>query len=279
MRRHNFIEKWKPVLVFTGILAVMVVLCLLGWLLSGGDGDSVSSTTTATVATEDTGWPGEDTTDTSVPEDTQLPNTETMQPSEPDLPPSTGTTDPPTSVIPQQNRLSCDKIAIFSGRFVEDGSDKPAENVVSLLITNRSDEFLDMATIQYKVDGKTATFVVSGLPARESCWVMEYTGMTMTEDSSVEYVGCTTSFRKDAVDQAYEITISADGNLLSARNNTTRTLKNVFIYYKSVHTDGNYFGGITYMVNFGDLEPGEIVEKLGGHYLKDESKIVRIGWQ
>ena len=103
--------------------------------------------------------------------------------------------------------------------------------------------------------------------------------MTMTADSSVEYIGCNTSFKEDVVDSTKDITISAVGNLLTAKNNTNRTLKNVFIYYKSVHSDGNYFGGITYMVNFGDLKPGEAVEKLGGHYSEDDSEIVRIGWQ
>ena len=76
-----------------------------------------------------------------------------------------------------------------------------------------------------------------------------------------------------------QITISSDGNMLTAVNNTSETLEGVFIYYRTLHTDGNFLGGITYRVDFGTLEPGASVETLAGHFNKETTEIVRIGWQ
>jgi hypothetical protein len=67
--------------------------------------------------------------------------------------------------------------------------------------------------------------------------------------------------------------------MLTAVNNTDRTLDNVFIYYKTLHTDGNFFGGITYLVDFGTLAPGGSAQSVAGHFQEGKTEIVRIGWQ
>lgn len=168
---------------------------------------------------------------------------------------------------------------MFSGKFVEDGSDVPVENVAAILVTNQTDQFLDLATMTFEIGGKKATFIITGLPAGHSVWVMESTGMTVDSSAVFEYLGCGTSFRDGAVSSSENVSVTADGNILTAVNQTDKTLENVFIYYKLLHDDGHYFGGITYMVNFGTLKPGQAVEKLGGHYSKGDCEIVRIGWQ
>ena len=167
----------------------------------------------------------------------------------------------------------------FSGQFIEDGTDELVENVAAMLVTNNSDQFLDLATLQYTINGKAATFVVTGLPAGKSAWVLEENRMTISDNANFKYQDCVTSFKDGVIASSDKVTIKADGNMLTATNNTKKTLKNVFVYYKSVHTDGNFFGGITYMVDFGTLKSGESVESLAGHYVKGETKIVRIGWQ
>ena len=171
------------------------------------------------------------------------------------------------------------KFSSFSGEYVEDGSGVPVEKVAAILVTNKSDSFLDLATLEYEIDGKKATFVVSGLPAGKSAWVLEKNKMTVTEQSSYKYIDRNTSFKDGVVDKTDKISISSEGDTLTAVNNTDKKLEGVFVYYKALHTDGNYFGGITYMIEFGDLEPGEKVTKLAGHYEKDTTEIVRIGWK
>ena len=175
--------------------------------------------------------------------------------------------------------ISCDKFGMFSGQFVEDGRDELVQNVAAVLVTNRTDRFLDFATLTFDIDGQTATFILSGLPAGRSAWVMEATRMTATSSSVFTYQNCVNSFRDDVTASTDQITISSDGNMLTAVNNTSETLEGVFVYYRTLHTDGNFLGGITYRVDFGTLDPGASVETLAGHFNKDTTEIVRIGWQ
>lgn len=190
----------------------------------------------------------------------------------------TGTTEP-TARGPTSSDIYCRRAAILSGQFVEDGSDMPVDGVASILVTNLSDQFLDLATMTYDIDGREATFVVTGLPAGSSAWVMESSAMTANEDSAFDYVDCVASFRENTVAHTDKISLYANGTTLTAVNNTDETLENVFIYYKTLHTDGNFYGGITYSVNFGTLEPGGSAQSIAGHYTEDATRIVRIGWQ
>lgn len=175
--------------------------------------------------------------------------------------------------------ITCDYYSSFTGQFVEDGSDIPVENVAAILVTNHTEDFLDLATLEYEINGKSATFVVTGLPAGKSAWVLEKNQMTVADGAAFEYVKKTTAFKSGVVNETDKITLSADGNMLTATNNTNEKLEGVFVYYKTLHTDGNYLGGITYMTTFGDLEPGESLTELAGHYDKDKTEIVRIGWK
>ena len=190
---------------------------------------------------------------------------------------STKQTEPDNEFTNRDALITCDEYSLFSGQFVEDGKDDLVSNVATILVTNNSDQFLDLATIMYLIDGKTATFVVTGLPAGRSAWVLESSKLTATASSTFTYVDKTTSFRENVSATSDKVTITADGNMLTATNNSDETLEGVFIYYRSVHTDGNFLGGITYLVDFGTLEPGASVEKMGGHYSED-SEIIRIGW-
>ena len=188
----------------------------------------------------------------------------------------------PGPQVPQgskKDELVCSKLSTYSGEYVEDGSNVPVENVASILVTNKSDKFLDLATIEYVIDGKAATFVVTGLPAGKSAWVLEDNKLTITGPGNYKEVDITPSYKEGVVSKTDKITLIAEGNMLTAINNTDEKLEGVFVYYKTKHTDGNYLGGITYMVTYGDIEPGGKVTKLAGHYDSKTTEVVRIGWK
>lgn len=221
-----------------------------------------------------------DQTEPTDPPDETLP--EQTEPAQTDPPDVFEDPDPPAPTQPVQvegeKDLQIRQIARFSGQYVEDGRDELVKNVAAILVTNRSDQFLDLATLTYDVDGMEATFVVTGLPAGTSAWVMEAQRMVIPDDASFEPLECVTSFRDDVTVDLDSVSIYADANMLMAVNNTDRTLEHVFVYYKNLHTDGNFFGGITYRVDFGTLEPGASAEVLAGHYSVEHSELVRIGW-
>lgn len=180
---------------------------------------------------------------------------------------------------PPEQQLICEDIGLFSGAFVEDGSDEPVQNVVALLITNGSEQYLDLAKLTYEIDGREAIFMVTGLPAGGTAWVLENSRMTASAESEFRHMNTVTSFRDDAVSSLEGVDLEFNGTMLKATNNTDRTFKALTVYYKVLHDDGYYLGGIAYMVSFGDLEPGQSAEKIAGHFLLDKTHIVRIGYQ
>ncbi|MBQ7999739.1 MAG: hypothetical protein IJ298_00800 [Ruminococcus sp.] len=174
--------------------------------------------------------------------------------------------------------LYCMEITRYSGPFVEDGTNEPVEDVAAILVENGSKQFLDRATVTYDVGGKTATFVVTGLPAGGKAWVLESNRMQLEEQLEFEFLDCESSFRKDAVTDTKLLDVSAVDNLITVKNVSDDTLNNVCIYYKNVNSDGNYLGGISYMIAFDTLDANESTEKASAHYT-DNSRIVRYSYQ
>ncbi len=190
-------------------------------------------------------------------------------------------TDPDTVVVaPQASSadLYCLEFNTFSGTYVEDGKNEEVENVATILVENRAEVFLDRATVKYKYGGKTATFLVTGLPAGEKCWVMEAGKLEIDGKHSFEFEDCVSAFKEDAVLSTDKLLVETEDNKVAVKNISDETLNNVCLYYKNMYDDGNFFGGITYMMTFGNLEPEQSLAKESGHY-SENSKIVRYSFQ
>ncbi len=218
--------------------------------------------------------PGSEPEESTEPSETQKPTT---PPTTQKPPVYTKPTEPKPEVEVEAVQITCDRFSLFNGQFPEDGRDELVANVASILVTNKSDRFLDLATISFNIDGRSATFIVTGLPAGRSAWVLESNRLTAFNDSKFTYLDMVTGFRDNAIAKTDKITISATGNMLMATNNTDQPIKDVFVIYKIRHTDGNFLGGIAYRTDFGTLEPGASAEVLAGHWSGD-AEIVRIGW-
>ena len=175
--------------------------------------------------------------------------------------------------------ITCDETATFSGQFVEDGRDELVENVAAIRVTKHSEQYLEFSTLIYEINGQTATFVATGLPPGKSAWVMEKSRMIIDNGSEFHYQGSTTSFKADVGSTSDQIEITSDGNMLTATNKSKKEMENIVVYYKVLHDDGNFFGGITYVVDFGNVKAGESKKTLAGHYAEGKAEIVRLDWQ
>ncbi len=174
--------------------------------------------------------------------------------------------------------LYCEEITLFSGVYVENGKNEKVDNVAAILVHNRAEAFLDRATITYKYGSKNVTFVVTGLPAGEKCWVMEKSKMQIDGKHKFEFVKCISAFNYDVIEKPKHITTMTKDNVITVTNNSKQTLENVCVYYKNTFEDGNYFGGITYVLTFGKLSPGETIQKESAHFSED-SDIVKYSYQ
>ena len=197
------------------------------------------------------------------------------------------TTEPPTVTDPtpttvdrlSEHDLVCLEYSTFSGAYPEDGTGRPVENVAAMLIRNDSDKFLDYAMIECHIGDDTGTFKVTGLPAGASVWVLEQDSKTVAPEETFRVSDCTDySFRSDAILNTDMLDVVSSGDTVTVTNISDKTLENVCIYYKTVFSDGNFFGGITYMLSFDSLAPNQSTQKQTSHFGED-SKIVRYSFQ
>ena len=175
--------------------------------------------------------------------------------------------------------LVCLEYSRYSGPFPEDGSGRNVENVAAMRVHNSSDKFLDYAVVEAWVGSHQGTFRVTGLPPGGTAWVLEQNGLTLTPQERFIATKCEDFFfRDDAVYSTEKLSVETEGNTLTVTNRSDVTLKNVCTYYKTVHSNGDYFGGISYLLEFGDLSPGQTVTRQSSHFGSD-SRIVRLSFQ
>lgn len=175
--------------------------------------------------------------------------------------------------------LVCLEYSRYTGAFPEDGKDTQVSNVAAMLIHNSSTQFLEYATIECAIGEQTGFFFVTGLPPGAMVWVLERSGMTLSEGDTFKATKCEDYvYRDDAIMMTDKLSVCSEGNTLTVTNNTDGTLDNVTVYYKTVMEDGRYFGGISYLLSFGSLPPGGSASKASSHFGPD-AKIVRYSFQ
>lgn len=174
--------------------------------------------------------------------------------------------------------LICVEISRFSGGFVEDGSDEKVTDVAAILVSNETGKFVDLATVTYTVGEKTATFRITGLPAGERVWVLEKDRLQLSEGDKLVFDECKVTYKEDPIRSTQSLAVTREGNTLTVTNVSEHTLNNVCVYYKNRLEDGSFFGGITYLINFGRMEPGETMQRSADHF-GEKSTVVRYSFQ
>lgn len=190
-------------------------------------------------------------------------------PTSPTSPPAT--TEPlPDAVILEGLRF--DSFGRYSGAFVEDGSDRPVENVACVLAVNTTDRYLDLATAVFEIDGVEARFTVTGLPPGKAAWVLEGNALQVESGASFVLKGGATSY--SVLEEDAAVTAAPDVGTLLVTNNGAKDFSG-YIYYKALYTDGNFLGGITYRSFVEQLPAQSRTEITAGHCTPD-SAVVRI---
>lgn len=179
----------------------------------------------------------------------------------------------------EKTDLVVENIGQYTGQFIEDGSDKPVVNVLSLLVTNNSNEVVQYAEINLKVNGnKNAVFKVTNLPPKTSTLVMESTGkIEFNKDDKYTYVDSIQAKldKMSLSEDKIKITKQEDG-VIGIKNISGKDLDTVYVYYKYFQQGGAYLGGITYRVKFENVKAGATVEEKTSHFSKNSSDILMV---
>lgn len=200
----------------------------------------------------------------------------------PDTPsePQGGETEPastPKGTVLSDPNLTAEVIAKYAGSFVEDGTNTATADVTAMVITNNSEQMLQIGVVEFQVNGsETAAFTVTNLPAGASALVMENSRRTFHSGDDFSYGKVASSYIDMPSLESDKFDILEGDGKLTLVNKTGESYGKVYVYYKYVQLGGAYLGGITYRVPFENVPANGQVESLAGHFRPDGSKIVGV---
>ena len=173
--------------------------------------------------------------------------------------------------------LTAEVIAKYAGSYVEDGTNAATADVTAMVITNNSDQMLQIGVVEFQVNGsETAEFTVTNLPAGASALVMENSRRVFHEGDDFSYGNVASSYIDMPSLESDKFDILQEEGKLTLVNKTGESYGKVYVYYKYVQLGGAYLGGITYRVPFENVPANGQVESVAGHFRPEGSKIVGV---
>mgnify|MGYP000772312847 FL=1 len=180
-------------------------------------------------------------------------------------------------IVLSDPNLTVESIGAYSGSFIEDGSDEATKNVTAMLITNNSDQMLQVALIDFQVNSnETASFKVTNLPAGTSTLVLESNKREFSDKDTYTYGNAATGYMDQPTLEEDKVELKTENGKITLKNKTDKELKTVYVYYKYMQIGGAYFGGITYRTPFENVGAGKEAEAVAAHFNPDSSQIMGV---
>ena len=173
--------------------------------------------------------------------------------------------------------LLIEKIAPYSGIYVEDGTNSTVENVAMMLVTNIGDAPVEFTVINAQYEGGELLFHLSTLPAGASA-VVQAQGAAAIPDGKL--LGCTATVihRGDLSMSDTQVTVVDNGDgSLTVTNLTEQTIPTVRVFYKYYMEQENLFvGGISFTAKLNQLGAGESITLRPAHYSAGSSRVMMV---
>ena len=179
------------------------------------------------------------------------------------------------------NGLEIQELYSYSGKFVEDGSDKKVKNTLAAKVKNCTGRDIEYAEIELAYGGGMYSFSVSALPAGKTAQLIEMNMAACPEASDDVQANLVYLV-------SYEKPLSLNENAIAIEGNKgSLTLKNIseadisgsiIVCYKNV-SDGEYLGGIAYRAKIDTgLAAGASVILNANHFNPDASEIIFVSY-
>ena len=180
-------------------------------------------------------------------------------------------------IVLSDSNLTVESIGAYSGSFIEDGSDEATKNVTAMLITNNSDQMLQVALIDFQVNSnETASFKVTNLPAGTSTLVLESNKRECSDKDTYTEGNAATGYMDQPTLEEDKVELKTENGKITLKNKTDKELKTVYVYYKYMQIGGAYLGGITYRTPFENVGAGKEAEAVAAHFNPDSSQIMGV---
>ena len=173
--------------------------------------------------------------------------------------------------------LTIEKLAPYTGLFVEDGSNANAQNVAMLQVKNDGDYPVEYAQIRLVCGQKELLFDISALPAGRQLVVQEKTGKTIGGEKATSASALVVQRAKMEMSEEQIQVIDNGDNTLTVRNLTGETIPTVRIFYKYYMEDENLFvGGIAFTARVTGLGAGASMKIQPAHFTSRTSRVVMV---
>lgn len=173
--------------------------------------------------------------------------------------------------------LVIEKLAPFSGLFVEDGSNGQIEDVAMLLVRNDGDFPVEYTRLSVKYGEETLLFDISALPVGESVVVQEKEGKKIPE-GVVDASEALVVQRAELEMSQDQVSVTDNGdNTLTIRNLTDKMIPTIRVFYKyHMGDEGVFVGGIAFTVRVTRLAAGASITIQPSHYTSETSRVVMV---
>ncbi len=281
----------KSLKILIGIFCVvlLVLAIVVALMLDSQSPDPIFGVfqTEPTATTEDIQDPEETTEGSSQKTETPDPTEEQLSPPA-DLPPVVeipAATDPETGKelgivfpckIPEYN-LTIEKMAPYSGMFVEDGTNANTTNVAMLMVKNDGDFPVEYTQISVMCGQEELLFDISALPVGEKLVVQEKTGKPISVSEATSASALVVQRANMEMSEGKVQVVDNGDNTLTITNLTNETIPTVRVFYKYYMENEELFvGGIAFTVRITRLGAGANVKIQPSHYTSQNSRVVMV---
>ncbi len=170
---------------------------------------------------------------------------------------------------------------LYSGEFPEDGSFEEKENVFALKVSNNSEKNLRLIRFYVTTSKKEMFFELTTLTAKSNATVFEKSGQGLEKDEEIIDIKAENIvfFENDISLKEDKIEISPRDLVLNIKNISDKDISSdVYVYYKRVDENGDYFGGITFRSKAEGLKADELKQIPASDFHMEKSKVIFVDY-
>lgn len=207
------------------------------------------------------------------PETEANPDIHTMSQSEMNVEEEKGI---PFPYVMEDGRMEAQSIFQYSGSN-PDCNNESGENIVSLELTNKSNQFLVSAQFTAKLtDGTEVQFEVTDVLAGQKVWTFAKDNTAYELENVCESLTCISAQFEDSAPLLDDkLSYEVNGTEVTLTNHSNETLTNISVSCHCLFDDA-YFGGSVYVYPVGSIAAGESVTVQAEDCYLGEAAVVRI---
>lgn len=170
--------------------------------------------------------------------------------------------------------LIAEKLIMYDGPYVEDGSNGEVFGIYALVVYNPKQVWIENANIQIRTQSALLEFSGSYFPPGKRCVLLEC-NQTKYENKNILSCDGTCAFMGD--ESVLEVLTLTNINMgqVNVKNESGKEMKGLVLYYKTHDTNADiYIGGITHKEKINNLGVNESLICSLGNYAKGYSQII-----